>query len=238
MWQLIDHLGTALSRKSMCSLPQPASTGTSINSQCLQPVWPVGHPARTRSLPEHELIRLETRNTVHCYSPHTVCIAASPCWRSLQTKCSISAKPHSTAENNHHSFSIYSQHFSIFPKPSFSSNNSVFVGQLPSEDWEAHEGGLVLLGQVSSWETWSSERSCSSLDINDHVLHVPWNHSRALRQLGKNCQGWNVHKIFRAESSKPIHLSFSNQLLNMECCHMLNVTSVHHESFRRMTCRD
>lgn len=50
----------------------------------------------------------------------------------LPTKCSISAKPHMT-ENNHRSFSVHSQHFSIFPKPSFSSNNSVFVGQLPSE---------------------------------------------------------------------------------------------------------
>lgn len=178
----------------------------SITSQCLQPVWPVGHPARARSLPEHELIRLETRNTVYYYSPCAAHIAASLCRHSPQTQHSISAKPHTTAENNHCSFSAYSQHFSIFPKHSFSCNNSVFIEQLPLEDWEVQEGGLVLLGQVSSWEMWSPERSCSSLDINDHVLHVLWNHSRALGQLGKNCQGWNVH--FRADLSKPIHLVF------------------------------
>lgn len=157
---------------------------------------------------------------MYYYSACAAYIAASLHRRSPQTKCSISAKPHTTAENSHHSFSVYSQHFSIFPKPSSSSNS-----------------GLVLLGQVSSWEMWSPERSCSLIDTNDHVLHMPWNHSRALGQLGKNCQGWNV-QIFRVELSKPIHLSLSNQLPNTEPCHMLNVTSIHHESFRRMTCRD
>lgn len=139
---------------------------------------------------------------MYYYSPCTAHITASLPRRSLQTKCSISAKPH-TRENNHRSFSVYSQHFSIFQKPCFSSYNSVFVGQLPLGDWEAHEGELELLGHVFSWEMWSPERSCSSLDINDHVLHVPWNHGRVLGQLGKNCQGWNVHRSLGLSLSKP-----------------------------------